>query len=181
MGRIILTFGLIAGGILSLMMLLTIPFIDQIGPDKGEILGYSSMVAAFLLIFFGVRSYRDNIGGGKVTFGRAFGVGMLIVLVASLCYDLTWQVMYSRMGPEFMDKMVSHQIEKARASNKSEAEIDKQIADIQKYSALYANNRLVNFAITLLEPLPVGLVIALVSAGILSRKRREAVPQQALA
>jgi hypothetical protein len=29
-----------------------------------------------------------------------------------------------------------------------------------------------NAAMTLLEPLPVGLVIALVSAGVLSRKRR---------
>jgi hypothetical protein len=31
-----------------------------------------------------------------------------------------------------------------------------------------------NAAITFLEPLPVGLVIALVSAGILRRRRREA-------
>ena len=39
------------------------------------------MVLAFLMVFFGVRSYRDNVAGGHVTFGRAFKVGLLITLV----------------------------------------------------------------------------------------------------
>ena len=78
MKKIVLTFGLIAGAILSAMMLaITIPFQDAIGFDHGEIIGYTSMVVAFLLIFFGVRSYRDNVAGGTVAFGRAFAVGAL--------------------------------------------------------------------------------------------------------
>ena len=44
------------------------------------------MVLAFLLIFFGVRSYRDNVAGGRVRFGRAFAVGASIAAVASVCY-----------------------------------------------------------------------------------------------
>ncbi len=48
MKRIVLTFGLIAGGILSAMMLLTVPFMDSIGFEKGAIIGYTSMVLAFL-------------------------------------------------------------------------------------------------------------------------------------
>jgi hypothetical protein len=74
MKRIVLTFGLIAGAILSAMMLATLPFLDRIGFGRGEIIGYSSMVVAFLLIFFGIRSYRDNVAGGTVGFGRAFVV-----------------------------------------------------------------------------------------------------------
>ena len=42
------------------------------------VIGYTTMVIAFLLIFFGVRSYRDNVAGGTVRFGRAFAVGALI-------------------------------------------------------------------------------------------------------
>jgi hypothetical protein len=33
-------------------------------------------------------------------------------------------------------------------------------------------NPLVNIALTLLEPLPVGILFTLISAGVLSRKRR---------
>ena len=75
MKKIVLTFGLISGAIVSGMFLITLPFHDAIGFDRALILGYTSMVLAFLLIFFGVRSYRDNIGGGRVGFGRALAVG----------------------------------------------------------------------------------------------------------
>ena len=71
MKKIVLTFGLIAGAILSAMMLITLPFQDAIGYDRSAVIGYTSMVVAFLLVFFGVRSYRDNVAGGAVRFGRA--------------------------------------------------------------------------------------------------------------
>jgi hypothetical protein len=85
-------------------MLVTIPFQDAIGFDRGEIIGYTSMVLAFLLIFFGVRSYRDNVAGGTVGFGRALAVGALIAAVASLCYVATWEVIYFKLAPDFVTK-----------------------------------------------------------------------------
>ena len=56
------------------------------------------MVVAFLLIFFGIRSYRDNVAGGSVGFGRAFAVGALIALVASvmLCRDVAGHLLQAR-------------------------------------------------------------------------------------
>ena len=171
MFRVIVIFGLIAGGILSLMMAITLPMMDSISFERGEVIGYTSMIAAFLLVFFGVRSYRDNVAGGSVSFGRAFGVGMGIVAIAAICYDVTWQVIYTKIGPEFNARYQAHMVEKARASGKSEAEIAKEAADMAKYAKLY-ENRLINFAVTLLEPLPVGLIVSLVSAGVLSRRRR---------
>ena len=71
MKRTVWTFGLISGAILSVMMAITVPFEDQIGSDRGLIIGYTTMVLSFLLIFFGVRSYRDNVAGGSVSFARA--------------------------------------------------------------------------------------------------------------
>ena len=63
MRRIVLTFGLIAGSIISIMMAATVPFMEDIGYDRGAFIGYTSMVVAFLLIYFGIRSYRDNVAG----------------------------------------------------------------------------------------------------------------------
>ena len=172
MRRTVLTFGLIAGGILSAMMLLTIPFMDEIGFDRGEILGYTTMVLAFLLVFFGVKSYRDNVAGGTVGFGRAFAVGALIVVVAAVCYVATWQLVHRKLAPDFGEKFQAHMVEEARASGGTPEEVQAKVAKIERNMELYQNPA-INLAISFLEPLPVGLVLALISAGILSRRRRE--------
>ena len=171
MRKIVLTYGLIAGAILSVMMLVTIPFQDRIDFDKGAVIGYTTMVIAFLMIFFGVRSYRDNVAGGSVGFGRALGVGLLITLIASICYVATWQFIYYRLTPDFMDKYSAYTIEKARKSGATDATIAARTKEMAEFSEMY-KNPLINVAFTFLEPLPVGVVFALVTAGVLCRRRR---------
>lgn len=173
MKKTIWTFGLISGAILSAMMLLTMPFADSIGYDRGQVIGYTTMVLAFLLIYFGVRSYRDNVAGGTVGFGRALAVGSLIALIASVCYVATWELIYFKLAPDFGQKFQAQAIDKARASGESPEAIQKRIADAEKFAKLF-RNPVANAAITFVEPLPVGLVFALVSAGVLSRRRRTA-------
>jgi hypothetical protein len=170
MQRIVLTFGLIAGAILSVMMLLTLPFHDQIGFDKGYIIGYTTMVLAFLMIFVGVKTYRDTVAGGKVTFGQAFKVGLLIMLVASVCYVVTWEFIYYTISPDYLDKYASYSIEKLKQSGASAEVIAAKTQEMAKFKVMY-QNPLVNIAFTLLEPLPVGLLFTLVAAAVLSRKR----------
>lgn len=171
MRKIVLTFGLIAGAILSAMMLITLPFQDQIGFDKGAIIGYTTMVLAFLMVFFGVKSYRDNVAGGSVTFGRAFKVGLMITAVASVCYVATWELVYYQLAPDFAEKYAAYTVEKARRSGATDAQIAAQTQRMTEFKEMY-RNPLVNIALTLLEPLPVGILFTLVTAGVLSRKRR---------
>jgi amino acid transporter len=172
MQKIVLTFGLIAGAVLSVMMLLTLPFLDKIGFDKGEVIGYTTMVLAFLMVFFGVKSYRDNVAGGRVTFWRAFLVGLMITAVASVCYVATWQVIYYKVAPDFGEKYTAYAVEKARKSGASEVQIATTKREMTEFMDMY-KNPFVNIAITFLEPLPVGLLFTLVSAGVLSRKRHD--------
>lgn len=172
MKKTVLTFGLISGAILSIMMVATMPFMDEIGFDRGAVIGYTSMVLAFLLIYFGVRSYRDNVAGGSVRFARAFAVGALIVAIASACYVATWQVVFHRFLPDFPERYTAHVLEKERAGGATESEIAQKRVEMEEFAELYRQPWF-NIAITFLEPLPVGLAIALVSAGVLSRRRRE--------
>jgi len=174
MKKTVLTFGLIAGAVLSGTMLATMPFHDAIGNEGGMLIGYTSMVLAFLLIFFGVRAYRDNVAGGHVGFMKALGVGVLIGLVASACYVATWEALYFGGKSDYIEKYQARELEKARQSGESEAQIAAKAAEMQKFAEMY-RNPLFNVALTFMEPLPVALVLALVSAGILSR-RRKAVP-----
>lgn len=174
MKKIVLTFGLIAGVALSAMMLLQLRFHDAIGYERGMVVGYTSMVIAFLMIYFGVRSYRDTVANGKVPFGRAFAVGALIGLVASVCYVATWEVIYYRFDSDYLVKYQAYTLDKARANGETEAAIALRKAEMDKFAEMY-KNPVINAGVTLMEPLPVALVIALVSAGVLSRRKREVV------
>lgn len=172
MKKIVLTFGLISGAILAGMMWLTLPFHDQIGYDRGAVIGYTTMVLAFLLIFFGVRSFRDNVAGGTVSFWRALAVGVQIAAVASVCYVAAWEVYYFKFAPDFMEKYQAHVLEKAREGGASETALAQQKAEMDRFAQLYKNPA-INAAMTFMEPLPVALVVALVSAGVLSRRRKD--------
>lgn len=171
MKKIVLTFGLISGAIMSAMMLATLPFQHAHGFDHGYVIGYTSMVLAFLLIFFGMRSYRDNIAGGTVRFGRALAVGALIAAVASVCYVATWELIYYKLDPDFLVKYQAYELTKAREAGQSAEAIARKKIDLDKFAELYKNPA-INAAMTFLEPLPVALVVVLVSAGVLSRRKK---------
>jgi hypothetical protein len=179
MKKTVLTFGLLSGAVISAMMLLTLPFQDAIGFDRGVIVGYTSMVLAFLLIFFGVRSYRDNVANGTIGFGRALAVGVLIAVVSSICYVATWEVIYFKVSPDFLAKYQTYTLERARAQGQSEEAIARRKAELDSFAEMY-NNPVFNAAVTFVEPLPVGLIIALVSAGVLSRRKTSSAGENAM-
>lgn len=82
MKKTVLIFGMISGGVSSAMMVATLPFVNSLGFDKAEIIGYTTIVLSALVVFFGVRSYRDNAAEGQFGFGRGLAVGLLITLIS---------------------------------------------------------------------------------------------------
>ena len=139
MKKTILTFGLISGALLSLMMAVTVPFEDKIGWDKGEVIGYTTIVLSMLLTFVGIRSYRDNVGKGQITFAKAFAVGISITLISCICYVVTWEVIYHNFMPDFLAKYSAHVIQKMQASGATAAAIQTQVEELKTLKALYPN------------------------------------------
>jgi hypothetical protein len=170
----VLTFGVISGLISAVMMLATVPFMHKISSDKGLIVGYTTIVLAGLLVFFGIRSYRDNVSGGKLTFARGLAVGILISLLSNCFYVATWEVVSYKFMPDFAEKYAAQMVEHAKSSGASQQKIDetgRQAADfVRNY-----HNPLYKIAMKFLEPFPVFLVITFVSAAIL-RKKSSPVP-----
>jgi hypothetical protein len=171
MKKTVLTFGLISGALSAATMLATIPFVDKIGFDKGEILGYAVIVLSALMVFFGVRSYRENAGGGRLTFSRGFAVGILITLISSACYVATWEVVYFKFMPGFADKYAAHMVERAKASGASQQKMEGIQQQAKQFKQMY-DKPLNNVALTFMEVFPIGLVVTLLSAGILRKKAR---------
>jgi hypothetical protein len=179
MKKTILTFGLISGAISSLVMVAIVPFKDRIGFERGPVIGYTSIVLSFLLVFFGIRSYRDNIGNGQITFLKAFAVGISITVISCICYVVTWEIIYYNFLPDFWDKYGAHLVEKLRASGASPAAVQAKLEEMTRYKELY-KNPLLNAVLTFIEPFPIGFVITLISALALKRKPQSQPEQSPL-
>lgn len=172
MKRTVWTYGLIAGAILALVMVITMSYEDRISMGAGYAIGYGTMIIALLAVYFGIRSYRDRVLGGRIGYRRALAVGFLITLVASVCYVASWQVVYRTIVPDFMEKYAARVIENERASGASETELEAKRQELAEFAEAY-ENPLVNIGMTFLEILPVGVVVVLLSAWVASGKRTE--------
>jgi hypothetical protein len=180
MKKTVLTFGVISGVIASLLMAATIPFTDRIGFEHSYFVGYTNIVLSFLLVFFGIRSYRDHQSNGEITFTKGFAVGILITLISCVFYVATWEILYFHFLPGFMEKWSAHTVQKLTASGASAATIQAQIAQFKKYKEMY-DNPFLNAAITFIEPFPIGLAITLISAAVLRRKPKAHLQQETVA
>jgi hypothetical protein len=171
MKKVVLVFGLISGAISSAMMFLTLPLMHTgaVNFKNGEVIGYTAILLSFLLVFFGIRSYREN-AGGVISFGRAFSVGILITLISCVFYVASWEIIYYKVMPDFMDKYATHVVDTMREKGASDAAILAKQTEMEKMKEML-RNPLINAAMTFIEPFPVGLVVTLVSAAIL-RKRK---------
>ena len=172
MKRVILIFGLIAGSIVSAMMFITMPMYDQgiLNFDNGEIVGYTTMVIALSMIFFGIKSYRDNHLNGSITFGKAFKVGILITLIASLIYVISWEICYHTVASNFTEKYSAHYLEKEKEKASTDAEYQEAVAYMDEFKEQY-KKPLIRLGFTFVEIFPVGLIVTLISALLLKRKQ----------
>jgi len=136
--------------------------------------GYGSMLLAFSLIFVAIKNYRDKYNEGVISFGKAFMIGLYIVLITSTVYVIVWLIELYNFYPDFMTKYVAHVLREAKAHGATDAELKQQEASMAGYVNMYKNPFGV-IVLTYMEILPVGLVIALIAALIL--KRKNANPQ----
>ena len=171
MKRIVITFGLLSGAVSAGLMSAAMPFAEAIGFDRMIVVGYTAIVISFLFVYFGIRSYRDDVLGGRISFGKGFQAGILITLISSFVYVAAWLVVNYTLVPDFADKYAAYLVEDQRAQGASQAEIDNVVAQGEQMKEMLANP-LINAAVTFTEPFPVGLLVTLISAALLKKQER---------
>ena len=172
MKKIVLTFGLLSGVLSAILMTANMLFIDSIGFDRGVVVGYTVIVISFLFVYFGIRSYRDDVLGGRISFAQGFQAGILITLISCFIYVGAWLFTSRQFFPDFVDKYSASLVEQKRASGASQAEIESAISEGEDMKKMLANP-FINAAVTFTEPFPVGLVITLISAAVLRKKEAD--------
>src|SRR6185295_15372113 len=127
MKKNIIIYGLIAGIVVSVLMLSSVNYLSHcegnVDYDTSMLIGYASMLIAFSLVFVGIRNYRDKYNEGVISFGKAFKIGIIIVIIASTIYVVAWLIDYYFFIPDFMERYVAHSLDELRASGSKQEEI----------------------------------------------------------
>ncbi len=169
MKKLIWKYGLGAGLFLAIFLALSVPGMkDRIADGTGELLGYASMIIAFSVIFFAVRSHRENVLGGTITFGQAFRIGIFITLIASAIYVIAWMFLSSVWYPDFMDDYTAQILQNLEESGAT-AEVIALERDKMNDMIEMLKNPVIKAGVTFTEPFPVGLIISLITALILKK------------
>lgn len=168
--RYALTYGGIAGAIVIGTIVAGLTFAERDGFFTSEYLGYLVMLLALSLIFIGVKRYRDVELGGVIRFLPALKLGLGIAAVAALVYVLVWEIHEGVTGYRFMDDYLAGIARGLAAEGRSAAEIAAEMAEYEWMRANYPNP-LFRVPMVFFEIFSVGLVVSLVSAGLLRNPR----------
>lgn len=91
-------------GLLSVVFTLVMWFLDQ---TFNKNLGYIFILVQVVVLFFLVKSYRDNYMHGMITYGQALGAGVIIFLYASIITSLFSVLLYTVIDPGLTAKGVA--------------------------------------------------------------------------
>jgi hypothetical protein len=168
MNKIVLRYGLLSGLVGALLGCLNALYFSNHG-NNGMLVGYAGILLSALFVFFGVRAYREQLPDGRLSFGKAFQVGILITLISCALYVIAWMIVEKTLMPDFMDKYVAQSLAQLRASGADALKVQQETAKMEEFKVMY-RNPLYRAAMTFIEPFPVGLLVTLVSALALKRK-----------
>jgi len=171
MKRVIFVCGAISGVVTIGSMILGLTMAgDGGGAGSSQWLGYLIMIVALSLIFLGIKRYRDQELGGVIRFGTAMLLGLGITLVASLIYVAVWEVHLAITDYAFIEDYAQSVLANKEAGGLTGAALETEVASMETFKTRYANP-LFRLPMTFLEIFPVGLIISLISAGLLKNDK----------
>ncbi len=98
-----LTNGLILG-LIGIVYFLIMYFFDL---TLNQVQGYVFLVITIVVLFFLIKSYRDNYLHGQMTYGQAVGAGMVIFLYYSIISAVFIYILYAVIDPGLIDKQLA--------------------------------------------------------------------------
>jgi hypothetical protein len=170
MPKLIFIYGGLGGLIVGLPLIAITMLMAGNPPDYGVALGYTIMLIALSMVFAATKRYRDQESGGVIRFWAAFGLGLAVSLIASAIYVLAWEITLQLLNHDFAAAYADGLIAQQKASGVSGEALDKFIGEMEAFKVQYANP-LYRLPMTFTEIFPVGILVSLISAGLLSNHR----------
>lgn len=170
MFRKILTYGTAAGLIVGIPLSALTVTMSGHEMHYGMAIGYTMMLIALSTVFVGVKRHRDVDLGGVIGFWPALGLGLGISAVAGVIYVVAWEATVAIAHIDFAAGYAKMLIEQKKASGVSGAALAKFTAEMEQFKVQYANP-FYRLPMVFAEIFPVGVLVSLVSAGLLRNSR----------
>jgi len=169
--RTILKYGLIAGLVVGGFELVTFVAFSGMPPLKyGMVIGYTTMLIALSAVFVGIKRYRDVDRGGVIGFWPALGVGLGVSFIAGIFYVVAWEVVQAVTHMDFASSYANAIIASAKAKGARAETLAKLSTEMEAFKVQYADP-MFRLPMTFAEIFPVGVLVSLVSAGLLRNNR----------
>jgi len=168
MKKTVIKFGMYSLLTAVVIFLLALVSIKEMSYSVQEIIGYLTMVVSLLFVFFGIRYYRDKVNDGKVSFGKALLIGLLISVFAGIGFGVVDYLYTTVINPDFAQEYLTRMVTDMKASLPAE-EFEAQKAELERQMEEYGGSGFMAF-IMFASVVMIGLVISLISALILQRK-----------
>lgn len=152
-----------------ILFFIALYFLGDLDYGTQEVLGYLSMILSLLFIFPGIKHYRDKENNGTLSFGKAFLVGLLIAVFAGIGFAIIDYLFTTVINPDFLQEYMSHQLAEMEKTLPAE-EFETQKAMLQQQMEAFGSSGFMAF-IMFLTVVLIGIVISLISALILHRKK----------
>jgi len=162
----ILRFGLIGGIVLFILAQLQWQFVGtSMSYNQAQIVGYLSIIFALTSIYFAVRKYREEVGAGYISFGKAFQIGSLTALIPAAFMFVSTVIFYLSYGEEFKAWALA-EMQKTTPPEK----LAMMMEQYETNQALY-DNPYFQGLIMFLTVMVIGLIVSAITAFILQKKR----------
>ncbi len=116
--------GLTYGAMLGLILIIYTVLLYVIDQSFNKALGYVSFLFMAAMVFYGAKSYRDNNLGGFITYGRALGISMIIILVAGIISTIYFLIHTSIVDTEYVTKLLATAEEQLLKKGMSDDQIE---------------------------------------------------------
>lgn len=155
----------IFGGIIVSIVMISMTLYMKTNPDSepSAIIGFCSMLLAFIFVIRGIKQERET-NTGIITFGKAFLTGLSISLLLSTIYVIVWLVVYYNFFPNFMEQYSEMILKKANPE-----ELAAKTAEMNQMKEWYKSPIMI-ILLTLMEILPIGIIVSLIGALVLKKK-----------
>ncbi len=176
MRKLIWTYGIAAGIIVSLSLFLSIPAQGAAMNFEGsEMRGFISMLIAFSLIFIAIKKISDAFYQGQITFAKSFVSGLYISLIASILYVISWEFLLANYIPNYPEQYFDYRQNLVLASGADAQTIDK-IIDFEKTNMeMYRSNAFYRLSTSFSEIFPIGFLVSLLAGllfGVILKKKK---------
>lgn len=169
MKRIIFGYGIVSGSVVIITTLIGLSLAKENASFSFDAwLGFLIMFIALSSIYVAIKRFRDQNPGGVITFGKAMQIGLGISAVAGVVYVGGWEIYLFMTDYIFINDYTQFIVESRQSAGATETEMAEVVADMDRLKTQYANP-LFRLPMTFVEIFPVGLVVSLVSAGVLRK------------